>query len=88
MHLNIKSDEAHRLAVELAELTGESMATAVTHALREQLERERHRRSPGHSRDGVADALMDLGRRYAALVDKDARPADEILGYDENGLPS
>ena len=40
-HLNLKSGEAHRLASELAELTGESLTLAVTVALRERLARER-----------------------------------------------
>ncbi|MDR6290082.1 MULTISPECIES: type II toxin-antitoxin system VapB family antitoxin [Inquilinus] len=81
MHLNIKNDEAHRLASELARLTGENLTSAVTTALRETLERERRRRG------GVADRLMEIGRRYAALPDRDTRSADEIIGYDENGLP-
>ncbi len=34
MHLNIKNDEAHKLATELAGLTGESLTAAVTLALR------------------------------------------------------
>lgn len=36
MHLNIKNDEAHKLASELAQLTGESLTSAVTLALRER----------------------------------------------------
>jgi antitoxin VapB len=39
--LNIKTDEADRLARDLTELTGETMADAVTNALRERLERVR-----------------------------------------------
>ncbi len=39
MSLNIKNPEAHHLAQELAEITRESMATAVTEALRERLAR-------------------------------------------------
>lgn len=84
MHLNIKSDEAHRLATELARLTGESLTTTVTLALRERLERAQRRAQ----RQGVAEALLDLGRRYAALPEGDPRTAEEILGYDENGLPT
>lgn len=61
MHLNIKNDEAHRLAAELSRVTGETLTTAVTSALRERLERERRRRG----RDTVADRLMAIGRRYA-----------------------
>jgi antitoxin VapB len=30
MHLNLKNNEAHKLATELAELTGESLTSAVT----------------------------------------------------------
>jgi antitoxin VapB len=39
--LSIKTDEADRLARELARLTGETMTDAVTKALAERLERER-----------------------------------------------
>ncbi|MGV9010926.1 type II toxin-antitoxin system VapB family antitoxin [Brevundimonas sp.] len=38
--LNIKNPETHRLAKQLAERRGESLTTAVTVALREQLARE------------------------------------------------
>jgi antitoxin VapB len=83
MHLNIKNDEAHRLATELARLTGENLTSAVTLALRERLTRERRRR---HT-DDVAARLMKIGNRYASLPDT-ARSPDEILGYDEHGLPT
>ncbi len=83
MHLNIKSDEAHRLASELAGMTGESLTAVVTSALRERLERERR----GRGRGGAAEALLALGGRFSSLPDRDARSADEILGYDEHGLP-
>jgi hypothetical protein len=43
--LNISNQEAHRLAEELAKLTGESMTTAVTVALRERLDRVRREQS-------------------------------------------
>jgi antitoxin VapB len=84
MSLNIKNEEAHRLASELATLTGETLTKAVTEALRERLEREKRKRG----REGVAERLMEIGRRYAALPDRDTRSADEILGYDEHGLPT
>ena len=84
MHLNIKNDEAHRLARELADLTGVSLTDAVTDALRDQLARETRRRGAGR----ITLELMELGRRYAALPDADTRGADDILGYDENGLPT
>lgn len=84
MNMTINSDEAERLAKQLADLTGEPLATVVTEALRERLDREQRKRE----RAGIADALMEIGRRYSALPDKDTRTADEILGYDENGLPT
>jgi len=84
MHLNIKNHDAHRLAAELADLTGESLTAAVTVALRDRLERERRRRSRAH----VAERLMAIGRRYAALPDAGDRTPEEILGYDEHGLPT
>jgi antitoxin VapB len=83
MHLNIKNGEAHRLAAELAELTGESLTAVVTSALRAQLQRERRSRSRGR----VAEQLMAIGHRYAALPDADAGTPEDIIGYDENGLP-
>jgi antitoxin VapB len=82
MHLNIKNDEAHKLASELAELTGESLTSAVTLALRERLARERRRRRP----DRIVAQLMKIGSRYAVLADTGRSP-DDILGYDEHGLP-
>jgi antitoxin VapB len=65
MHLNIKNDEAHKLATELAGLTGESLTSAVTLALQERLARERRRRRP----DQVAARLMKIGSQYSALAD-------------------
>lgn len=82
--LNIKSAEARRLAMELAEITGESITEAVTLALRYRLAKERRQRRPGE----IAERLMELGRWYSSLPDKDTRTPDEILGYDENGLPT
>lgn len=83
MRLNIKNDEAHRLATELARLTGENLASAVILALRERLARERRRRNT----DDIATRLMKIGKRYAALPDTGRNP-DEILGYDALGLPT
>ena len=61
MSLNIKNDETCRLARELAHLTGESMTGAITVALRERLERERHA-----SRD--KDALLRDMRAIAEAL--------------------
>ena len=45
MALSIKTEQADRLARELARLTGETMTDAVTKALAERLERERNSRN-------------------------------------------
>lgn len=80
---NIKDAEADRLARELAAETGESLTAAVTTAVRERLERVRARRSARR----LADELDEIARRCAALPTLDDRSEDEILGYDEHGLP-
>jgi antitoxin VapB len=83
MALNIKHPEADRLARELARRRGESLTEAVLAALREQLKREKaKRRAPG-----LAEELMEIGRRFSSLPVLDDRSDDEILGYDENGIP-
>ncbi len=82
MQLNIKNEDARRMAMQLAHLTGESMTQAVTEAIRERLEREKGK----HGRSGVAQKLMSIGRRCASRPVTGSRPSDEIL-YDEHGLP-
>jgi antitoxin VapB len=83
MSLNIKSEEAHRLARELAALTGESQATAVTIALRERLDR-----LEGPSPAERVAQLLDLGRDCAWRLREPYRSVDHgDLLYDEKGLP-
>jgi antitoxin VapB len=83
MSLNIKNKEAHRLAEELAKLTGESMTTAVTIAVRERLDRVRREHSPN-----LADRLLMIGKDCAAHLKKPFRSADHgDLLYGERGLP-
>ncbi len=84
MPLSIKDPETDRLARELSEATGESLTTAVAVALRERLERVRGRASG----PGLADELTAIALRCAQLPVIDDRPEDEILHYDEHGLPA
>jgi len=83
MALSIKDPEADRLARELARRTGESLTEAVVRSLRERLDRQRGR----PRRPDLADELRRIGERVAALPVLDSRTADEILGYDDRGLP-
>lgn len=82
MALIIKSDEADRLARELAAETGESLTEAVVIALQERLLREHARRGPR-----MSIRLRRLQSDVAMLPIVDPRAPDEILGYDD-GLPA
>ena len=83
MSLNIKNEETHRLAQELAKLTGESMTAAVTEAVRERLERLRQNR-----RKDLAERIMKIAKECGPLWKEPFRSMDhgELL-YDEKGLP-
>jgi antitoxin VapB len=84
MALNIRNPEAEALATELAKRTGETKTDAVIKALRDRLARVRRER--GKRR--LADELQEIANRFAELPVLDDRTPDEILGYDENGLPT
>ena len=62
--LVIESDEAVRLAEELAALTGESVADAVTHALAERILAEEHIAYPEAIRRVVSGEYEIRGRRF------------------------
>jgi antitoxin VapB len=85
MALNIRDREVSDLAREVADATGETMTQAVKTALRERLERVREVDATEQQRR--YDAIMDFARRWREAPVLDSRPLDEILGYDENGLP-
>jgi len=83
MSLNIKNEETHRLARELARLTGESMTAAVNEALRERLERVR-----GKSKKGMAERLLEIAKDCSAHLKEPYKSMDiDELLYDENGMP-
>ena len=83
MSLNIKNPEAHRLARELAEVTGGSLTEAVTEALRDSLAEARR----GDSADLLLKEVREIQAFVADLPDRDTRSPEEILGYDHHGLP-
>lgn len=85
MALNIKDPETDRLARELVAATGESITVAVRVAMEERLRRVRASGAEAVLRDQLA-AIIARGRERAVLDD---RPAEAILGYDDDdGLPS
>ncbi len=80
MGLNIKNEEAHKLAQEVAALTGESLSAAVTQALREKLARLH--------RNGLAERLMEIGKEFSSRMSEETRNFDvDAELYDERGLP-
>ena len=80
MGLNIKNKETHRLAAQLAALTGETMTKAVTVAILERIERVRRQR---HVPEILARAQEIIRKSGGAQPYIDHA---ELL-YDEHGLP-
>ncbi|MGA2808670.1 MAG: type II toxin-antitoxin system VapB family antitoxin [Terracidiphilus sp.] len=85
MALSIKAPEADRLARELAATTGESITDAVIAAMRERLAREARRRQ---NTEALLEEIRAISHHCASLPLLDTRTEDEIMGWDENGLPS
>jgi antitoxin VapB len=83
MALSIKDHETERLAKALAEKTGETITMATRRALEDRL----RRLANAGNRDVLLEELAASRRRFAKLPVLDHRAADEILGYDDNGLP-
>jgi antitoxin VapB len=83
MAISIKSIETERLARQVAEQTGDSLTGAIQKSLEEKLERLKSQRR----KQIFLDQLRDILRRVDQLPVLDPRSPDEIVGYDENGLP-
>lgn len=82
MALNIKDAETDQLARRLATLTGESITVAIKTAVRERIEREERTRGKAS-----VEELLAIARRIAEAPNLDERSDNEILGYNERGLP-
>lgn len=82
--MSIKDPETERLARSLAEQTGETITVATRRALEERM---RRLGNPARKMALLED-LAASRRRWGGMQVLDARSADEILGYDDNGLPS
>ena len=85
MPLNIKNEEAHRMARELAELTGGSITDAVTDAIRSALAAAKA--GAAESKDRVVRELDEIALHCSSLDVLDHRSPEEIIGYDESGAP-
>ena len=83
MPLSIKNRATERLARQIASATGESLTEAIHRALEERWQQLGAKR-----RSRILDSqLEELLRRVDALPTLDSRTEDEILGYDEHGMP-
>jgi antitoxin VapB len=86
MALSIRDPATGRLARELSRRTGESMPQAIRTALAERRAwLDRSREAEIERRRRALDALVESSRALPVL---DTRSEDEILGYDEHGMPS
>jgi antitoxin VapB len=84
MALSIKDAETERLARVLAKRTGETITLATRRALEERLRRV----GSNERKAALLEDLAAIRRRWSALPVVDTRSADEIIGYDESGVPS
>jgi antitoxin VapB len=83
MPISIKNAETEQLARELAKETGETI-TVIKRSLQDRLQRVRGRR---HAK-GLLEQVEDILQRMDALPTLDERAEDEILGYDQDGIPA
>ncbi len=81
--MSIKDPEAERLARILAQRTGETITLATRRALEERLRRV----GSGVRKAALLEDLAAIRRRWSAMPVLDPRSAEEIIGYDERGLP-
>jgi antitoxin VapB len=86
MALSIKHEDVERLARELAR----RRHVSITEAIRQSLEREMEREKaiPRNEQAGLAARLLAIAASAAQIPErKNALRDEEILGYDEFGVP-
>lgn len=84
MALSIKDPETEKLARALAARTGETITIATRRALEERLKRT----GLQAKKAALIEDMEAMQRRLSALPVPDHRSPDDIIGYDENGLPT
>jgi len=83
MALSIRNPRAEQLVREVAAESGENLTQAIIHALEQRLERLRGRRTISDT----AQEIMKISKRCSSLPDQDQRTPEEILDYDQTGIP-
>lgn len=84
MSLNIKNEETCRLARELANLSGESITGAVTVALAQRLDREKH---ASNAPERLQD-MLNIAKRCSDLLGPGLSSVEHAkILFDDDGLP-
>lgn len=83
MGLSIKNAEVEGMVREIAARRGVGMTEALRQVLAEEVERQQ-----AAAEAEVEAKVREIARRIAAMPDVSTLTDDEILGYDENGVPS
>lgn len=84
MPLNIKNEDTHQRAKQLATLTQTSITEAVDTAIREALARRQSKQE--RMNQFLIEELREITLQTALLPVYDRRSSDEIVGYDERGV--
>ncbi|NJM30813.1 MAG: type II toxin-antitoxin system VapB family antitoxin [Rhizobiales bacterium] len=90
MALSIKNREYEQVSRELAEITGKSITESGLEGLKRELERQKSIRkfAMRTDKEEFLTLVRNIQQRYAALPSKTNMTDDEILGYDESGIPT
>lgn len=83
MALSIEDSETEHLARTLAKLTGETVEMATKRAIEERLRRVANQ----PRRAALLNDLAEIRQRWSTLPVIDHRAPNEIVEYDEHGLP-
>ncbi|RFB78087.1 type II toxin-antitoxin system VapB family antitoxin [Methylovirgula sp. 4M-Z18] len=84
MSLNIKNPETVALAAEVARRAGQTKTAAIHQALQERLKRMG---GDDAANERLLAELRAISKRVASLPKLDDRSDEEIIGYDEHGVP-
>ena len=83
MAISIRNPRVEALAKDVARRTGENMTQAIERALEQRLVQLRTQRE----KQATIRRVRQIVERFNRRPTLDSRSPDEILGYDEHGLP-
>ena len=85
MALSIKDPETDALVRKLAKLRRTSFTGAIRLAVNNELAKDE---PPVRDAEKLRATVREIQAQFASLPVLDERTPDEILGYDDNGLPT